>query len=94
MFHVSCAKKPVEVGRENPELEIQKCMKYSEKKQFEEAVECLEIFKSHFPKSQWGIEAEITTRTVDTHIKRLREKLGPAGDIIETIRGVGYKLLA
>ncbi len=59
MFHVSCAKKPVEVGRENPELEIQKCMKYSEKKQFEEAVECLEIFKSHFPKSQWGIEAEM-----------------------------------
>jgi two-component system phosphate regulon response regulator PhoB len=40
----------------------------------------------------WGIQAEIHTRTVDTHIKRLREKLGPAGDIIETIRGVGYKL--
>jgi two-component system phosphate regulon response regulator PhoB len=42
----------------------------------------------------WGIEADITTRTVDTHIKRLREKLGPAGDAIETIRGVGYKLVA
>lgn len=42
----------------------------------------------------WGIQAEIHTRTVDTHIKRLREKLGPAGDIIETIRGVGYKLNA
>ncbi|MCC6333260.1 MAG: response regulator transcription factor [Myxococcales bacterium] len=41
----------------------------------------------------WGIDADITTRTVDTHIKRLREKLGPAGDIIETIRGVGYKLV-
>jgi len=40
----------------------------------------------------WGIEAEITTRTVDTHIKRLREKLGAAGEIIETVRGVGYKL--
>ncbi len=40
----------------------------------------------------WGIDADITTRTVDTHIKRLREKLGPAGDLIETIRGVGYKL--
>ncbi len=40
----------------------------------------------------WGIDADITTRTVDTHIKRLREKLGPAGDAIETIRGVGYKL--
>ncbi len=42
----------------------------------------------------WGIDADITTRTVDTHIKRLREKLGTAGDIIETIRGVGYKLVA
>jgi len=40
----------------------------------------------------WGIEADVTTRTVDTHIKRLREKLGAAGDKIETIRGVGYKL--
>ena len=40
----------------------------------------------------WGIDAEITTRTVDTHIKRLREKLEVSGDIIETVRGVGYKL--
>ncbi len=39
----------------------------------------------------WGIEADVTTRTVDTHIKRLREKLGPAGTYIETIRGVGYR---
>jgi len=40
----------------------------------------------------WGIDAEVTTRTVDTHIKRLREKLGKAGEVIETVRGVGYKL--
>ena len=39
----------------------------------------------------WGIDADITTRTVDTHIKRLREKLGAAGDYIETVRGVGYR---
>jgi two-component system phosphate regulon response regulator PhoB len=39
----------------------------------------------------WGITAEINTRTVDTHIRRLREKLGPAGDLVETVRGVGYK---
>jgi len=36
--------------------------------------------------------AKVTTRTVDTHIKRLREKLGKTGDLIQTIRGVGYKL--
>jgi two-component system phosphate regulon response regulator PhoB len=39
----------------------------------------------------WGISAEVTTRTVDTHVKRLREKLGPAGSYIETLRGVGYR---
>ena len=39
----------------------------------------------------WGIQSDITTRTVDTHIKRLREKLGSAGDYVETVRGVGYR---
>lgn len=39
----------------------------------------------------WGITAEVTTRTVDTHIKRLRQKLGSAGNYIETVRGVGYR---
>ncbi len=39
----------------------------------------------------WGIDADITTRTVDTHVKRLREKLGEAGAYIETVRGVGYR---
>ena len=40
----------------------------------------------------WGYSAEVTTRTVDTHIKRLREKLGNTSDYIQTIRGVGYRL--
>ena len=39
----------------------------------------------------WGITAEVTTRTVDTHVKRLRQKLGIGGDYIETVRGVGYR---
>jgi two-component system phosphate regulon response regulator PhoB len=39
----------------------------------------------------WGIDADVTTRTVDTHVKRLREKLGEAGNYIETLRGVGYR---
>jgi two-component system phosphate regulon response regulator PhoB len=42
----------------------------------------------------WGIDADVTTRTVDTHVKRLREKLGPAGRYIETLRGVGYRFVA
>jgi two-component system, OmpR family, phosphate regulon response regulator PhoB len=40
----------------------------------------------------WGYEAVIDTRTVDTHVRRLREKLGRAGDAIETVRGFGYRL--
>ena len=39
----------------------------------------------------WGMSGEVTTRTVDTHVKRLREKLGSAGPYIETVRGVGYR---
>ncbi len=40
----------------------------------------------------WGYESIIDTRTVDTHVRRLREKLGKAGDAVETIRGFGYRL--
>ena len=39
----------------------------------------------------WGYNSDVTTRTVDTHIKRLREKLGSMGKYVQTIRGVGYK---
>jgi len=39
----------------------------------------------------WGIDADVTTRTVDTHVKRLREKLDPVESYIETLRGVGYR---
>ncbi|MEO1303123.1 MAG: response regulator transcription factor [Myxococcota bacterium] len=42
----------------------------------------------------WGIDADVSTRTVDTHVKRLREKLGDAGRYIETLRGVGYRFKA
>ncbi len=42
----------------------------------------------------WEMSSELQTRTVDTHVKRLREKLGPEGrDLIETVRGVGYRML-
>jgi two-component system, OmpR family, phosphate regulon response regulator PhoB len=39
----------------------------------------------------WKIDADVTTRTVDTHVKRLREKLGAAGIYVQTVRGVGYR---
>ena len=40
----------------------------------------------------WGYKPDVSTRTVDTHIKRLRDKLGAAGPLLETVRGVGYRL--
>ena len=41
----------------------------------------------------WEASGDIETRTVDTHVKRLREKLGEARDQLETVRGVGYRLV-
>lgn len=40
----------------------------------------------------WNYAPDIETRTVDTHMRRLRDKLGKGGDIIETVRGVGYRI--
>ena len=42
----------------------------------------------------WGYEFTGETRTVDVHIRTLRQKLGSAGDLVETIRGVGYRMAA
>jgi two-component system phosphate regulon response regulator PhoB len=42
----------------------------------------------------WEYDNVIDTRTVDTHIKRLREKLGPAAAHLDTVRGVGYRFIA
>lgn len=39
----------------------------------------------------WDIAADISSRTIDAHIKRLRRKLGEAGKLIETVRGIGYR---
>lgn len=39
----------------------------------------------------WGYLPNVTERTVDTHVKRLRQKLGPASAYLETVRGVGYR---
>ncbi len=41
----------------------------------------------------WEMSAEVETRTVDTHVKRLREKLGSGRDLLETVRGIGYRLV-
>jgi len=40
----------------------------------------------------WGYHGDATSRTLDTHVRRLREKLGEAGGHVETVRGVGYRI--
>ena len=41
----------------------------------------------------WEYDTSIDTRTVDTHVRRLREKLGPAAKYLDTVRGVGYRFV-
>jgi two-component system phosphate regulon response regulator PhoB len=48
--------------------------------------------RSHLLETVWDAAPDIQTRTVDMHIQRLRAKLGAAGDLIETVRGFGYRL--
>lgn len=53
--------------------------------------------KSYFTRDQllntiWGYEFDGASRTVDVHIRTLRQKLGESGGCIETVRGVGYKI--
>ena len=50
--------------------------------------------RGHLLETVWEAAPDIQTRTVDMHIQRLRTKLGSAGDLIETVRGFGYRLRA
>lgn len=48
--------------------------------------------RAHLLQSVWDAAPDIQTRTVDMHVQRLRTKLGHAGDLIETVRGFGYRI--
>ncbi len=50
--------------------------------------------RGHLLETVWEAAPDIQTRTVDMHVQRLRSKLGAAGDLIETVRGFGYRLRA
>jgi len=49
------------------------------------------LSRSQLLQNAWGYMPNVTERTVDTHVKRLRQKLGAASDYLETVRGVGYR---
>jgi two-component system phosphate regulon response regulator PhoB len=50
--------------------------------------------RTHLLETVWEAAPDIQTRTVDMHVQRLRTKLGAAGDLVETVRGFGYRLRA
>jgi two-component system phosphate regulon response regulator PhoB len=50
--------------------------------------------RAHLLETVWEAAPDIQTRTVDMHVQRLRTKLGPAGALIETVRGFGYRINA
>ena len=50
--------------------------------------------RAHLLQTVWEAAPDIQTRTVDMHVQRLRAKLGVAGDLIETVRGFGYRVRA
>jgi two-component system phosphate regulon response regulator PhoB len=49
--------------------------------------------REHLLVNVWHYDTDIETRTVDTHVRRVREKLGPYAHLIETVRGVGYRVI-
>jgi DNA-binding response OmpR family regulator len=49
--------------------------------------------REHLLRDVWEYNSLIDTRTVDTHMRRLREKLGPAAKFLDTVRGVGYRFV-
>ncbi len=50
------------------------------------------LARTHLLETVWDAAPDIQTRTVDMHVQRLRSKLGDAGDLIETVRGFGYRI--
>jgi outer membrane protein assembly factor BamD len=59
LLATGCGKNEWKIGKGDPQFELQKCLKLSGEKRFEEAVECLEIFRSRFPQSAYANEAEV-----------------------------------
>ena len=59
-------------------------------------VACVGISQSreHLLAEVWGYNSAVDTRTVDTHVRRLREKLGIHADLLQTVRGEGYKFIS
>ena len=88
---------PIEINKEKYEVKIDDELKIFPKKEFEVLYFLLNnpgrVFgRDVLLKEVWGHDVYIIDRTVDVHIRKIREKLGKHLDVIETVKGVGYRL--
>ncbi len=96
-FPVKIKYGPIEIDREKYEVLINGKKKIFPRKEFE-----VLYFLTNNPghvfgrevllKEIWGSDVYVVDRTVDVHVRKIREKLGEYSDLIETIKGVGYRL--
>ncbi|MGE5352757.1 MAG: response regulator transcription factor [Syntrophothermus sp.] len=88
---------PLEIDREKFEVRVEGANAHFLKKEFE-ILSCIALkpgivmTRETILNEIWGEESYITERTIDVHIRKIREKLGPHAGMIETIKGVGYRI--
>jgi len=99
---VSTSPEKLKIGKitldlDNYEIEIENQIISLPRKEFETFVYLAKnrgkiVRREQLLENVWGDEVVVTPRTIDVHIRKIREKLGKYADIIETIKGVGYRL--
>jgi len=99
---VSTSPEKLKIGKitldlDNYEIEIENQIISLPRKEFETFVYLAKnrgkiVRREQLLENVWGDEIIVTPRTIDVHIRKIREKLGKYADIIETIKGVGYRL--
>jgi two-component system alkaline phosphatase synthesis response regulator PhoP len=99
---VSTSPEKLKIGKitldlDNYEIEIENQIISLPRKEFETFVYLAKnrgkiVRREQLLENVWGDEVVVTPRTIDVHIRKIREKLGKYADLIETIKGVGYRL--
>ncbi|MGE5441418.1 MAG: response regulator transcription factor [Bacteroidota bacterium] len=88
---------PLEIDREKFEVRVDGVNTHFLKKEFE-ILSCIAMKPGRVMTREtilneiWGEDSYITERTIDVHIRKIREKLGPHAEMIETVKGVGYRI--
>lgn len=87
----------IKIDLDNYEIEIENQKLSLPRKEFETFVYLAKnqgkiVRREQLLENVWGNDVVVTQRTIDVHIRKIREKLGKYADLIETIKGVGYRL--